>query len=207
MLAARRRRTYGTVRNPALSETRGPSAPDEMRQPQQTQPRSHGPPPSLGPSPVQSQPHQLPEPKIPTRRCRERSRQSRSPRRAPLRRIRLGMPNALLLAVADQYPKALGLRGTTHPREVPLAVHGWLGADHRTGHACFLIALTISFRPATLRGYISGICQVRPSSRLRVIRAVSTASIKHRNTWRIRTDEGASAARHILFVSCRSSWR
>src|SRR6266446_1873129 len=53
-----------------------------------------------------------------------------APHRAPLRRIRLRMPNALLLAAAGQYPKAQGHRGTTHPRAVPSAVRDWLGADH-----------------------------------------------------------------------------
>ncbi|HXZ30737.1 MAG TPA: hypothetical protein VEH30_00530 [Terriglobales bacterium] len=40
------------------------------------------------------------------------------------------MPNALLLAAADQYPKAQARRhGTTHPKAVPTAVRDWLGAD------------------------------------------------------------------------------
>src|ERR1035438_2247268 len=56
-----------------------------------------------------------------------------SPHRAPLRRIRLRMPNALLLAAAGQYPKAQGRRGTRHARAVPSAVRDWLGADHLTG--------------------------------------------------------------------------
>ena len=101
--------------------------------------------PSLGRSPVPSQPRQRPEPTIPARRREERSRRSRSPHRAPLRRIRLRMPNALLLAAAGQYPKAQGRRGTTHPRAVPSSVRDWLGADHGTDRQRgFLIAPTTS---------------------------------------------------------------
>jgi hypothetical protein len=48
--------------------------------------------------------------------------------RAPLRRIRLQMPNALWLAAAGQYPKAEGRRGMTHPRVTLSAVRDWLGA-------------------------------------------------------------------------------
>ncbi len=85
-----------------------------------------------GRSPVPSQPRQRPEPSVPARRGEERSRRSRSPHRAPLRRIRLRMPNALLPAAAGQYPKAQGRRGTTHPRAVPSAVRDWLAAGHGT---------------------------------------------------------------------------
>ena len=47
-------------------------------------------PPFLGRSPAPSQLRQRPEPAIPAGRCEERSRRSRSPRRAPLRRIPFG---------------------------------------------------------------------------------------------------------------------
>ena len=107
-----------------------PDAPAGTRQPQRTQPRSHARRPSLERSPVPSQPRQRPEPTIPARRREARSRRSRSPHRAPLRRIRLRMPDARLLAAAGRYPKAQGRRGTRHPRAVPSAVRDWLGAGH-----------------------------------------------------------------------------
>ena len=97
-----------------------------------TQPRSHGRRPSPGRSPGPSQPRQRPEPAIPARRREERSRRSRSPHRATRRRIRLRMPAALWPAAAGQYPKAQGLRGTTHPRAVPSVVRDWSGAGHGT---------------------------------------------------------------------------
>ncbi len=90
----------------------------------------HGRRPSPARSPVPSQPRQRPEPAIPARRREERSRRSRSPHRAPLRRIPLPMPNARLLAAAGRYPKAQGRRGTTHPGAVPSAVREWLAAGH-----------------------------------------------------------------------------
>jgi len=121
-----------------------PNAPTGTRPPQRTQPRWLGRGPSLWPSPAPSQPRPRPEPAIPARRGAECSRQSRSPHRALLRRIRLGMPNALLLTAAGQYPKAQARRhGTTHPRVVPPSVRDWLDADRRTDRQRgFLIAPT-----------------------------------------------------------------
>lgn len=97
---------------------------------------------------------------MPARQREERSRRSRNPHRALLRRILLRTPNARWLAAAGRYPKAQGRRGTMHPRAVPSAVRGWSGADRGTDRQRrFLIARTSSSRPCDWSPHLIVTCR------------------------------------------------